>query len=136
TISSGAALFSHCRNAKAVWLVAAIAVGFVCSARAAEPKTLEGHSDLVTDVAFSPDGKLLATVGGRTLHYRPGEVFLWDASTGEKKGQLEGHDSTVWGVAFSPDGKMLATAAYDKVAKLWELQAQKELRTLSGHDNW
>src|SRR5262249_46421363 len=80
--------------------------------------TLSAHPEGVYAVAFSPDGKLLATAGDRTEPdaTRPhggrvvGEVRLWDVATGKERAILRGHRATVTAVAFSPDGKLLASA--------------------------
>ena len=61
--------------------------------------TLEGHTDLVNSVAFSPDGNNLAS-GSWDRRIR-----LWDAATGKLLQTLEGHTAYVSSVAFSPDGK-------------------------------
>ena len=78
-------------------------------------------------VAFSPDGRLLATAGG------DGTARLWDPATGECLRTLTGHDGWVLGVAFSPDGRLLATAGDDGTARLWDPATGERLRTLTGH---
>ena len=68
--------------------------------------TLKGHTGMAPSVAFSPDGKRLASslAGG---HRR---VKVWDAQTGQELLTLKGHTGRVRSVAFSPDGKRLASA--------------------------
>ena len=100
-------------------------------AMADEPASLGAVRNWVTALAYSPDGNTLATVGGQTLLYRPGEVRLWDLSTGKEKAKLDGHQSTVWSVAFSPDGKTLASGDEDGIVKFWDVAVGKEKGALT-----
>jgi tetratricopeptide (TPR) repeat protein len=81
-------------------------------------------------VAFSPDGRQLASAGGASQNL--GEVKLWDAATGRELCPLRGHTDLVEGVAFSPDGR-LATASLDRTIKLWDTATGHEVCTLRGH---
>jgi RNA polymerase sigma factor (sigma-70 family) len=92
---------------------------------------LEGHKGHAWCVAFSPDGKVLASGAGGVLP-TPGELRLWDTSTG----QLLVHLDTPRGVrcvAFAPEGNTLATAEHDGKARLRDVKTGSVLRTFEGH---
>jgi WD40 repeat protein len=87
-------------------------------------------------VAFSPDGKALATGdGGEPVVARqPGQsqfaVHLFDAVTGQERAAWAGHEAPIEAVAFSPDGKTLASASFDKSVRIWEVATGKEAAVL------
>ncbi|NJM74339.1 MAG: hypothetical protein HC862_32210 [Scytonema sp. RU_4_4] len=80
-----------------------------------EVNTLEGHSSYVWSVAFSPDGKTIASGSWDN------SIKLWDVATGKELKTLKGHSSEVQSVAFSPDGKTIASGSRDKTVILWNL---------------
>jgi WD40 repeat protein len=75
----------------------------------------QGAKSNILCLAFSPDGKLLAS--GEVDR----KVRLWDASTGKQIGILEGHTKQVAALAFSPDGKTLFSGGYDRSIRLWDV---------------
>ena len=83
----------------------------------------------IATVAFSPDGKCLATGDVR------GEIRLWDAVDGTLLSTWNVHTSWVWCIAFSPDGKLLASGGSDRVVNLLDSQTGQGLQKFTGHTN-
>ena len=91
-------------------------------------QTLIGHSSFVYSVAFSSDGKVLASGSSDYT------IKLWEVQTGRKINTLSGHSYVVNSVAFTfPDGKVLASGSWDKTIKLWEVKTGRLINTLSAH---
>jgi len=82
--------------------------------------TCQDHRDLIYMLAFSPDGKTLATSSRES-----GAVRLWDTGSGQLKARLEGHTQGVVTLAYSPDGKKLVTGSSDGKILLWDAQTSK-----------
>ena len=90
-------------------------------------QSLEGHSDWVWAVAFSPDGHRLASVSNDNT------LRLWDPRTGASCGILKGHSDSVSAVAFSPGGHRLASASDDNTVRLWDPRTGAPCGILEGH---
>jgi WD40 repeat protein len=90
-------------------------------------RTLQGHSNWIHSVAWSPDGKILAT-GSRDTTVR-----LWQASDGVSLKTLQGHSDGVTGVAWRHDGKILASGSRDNSVVLWRVSNGEQLGRLMRH---
>uniref|UniRef100_A0A667I0Q3 Notchless protein homolog 1 n=1 Tax=Lynx canadensis TaxID=61383 RepID=A0A667I0Q3_LYNCA len=93
--------------------------------------SLEGHSEAVISVAFSPTGKYLASGSGDTT------VRFWDLSTETPHFTCQGHRHWVLSISWSPDGKKLASGCKNGQILLWDPSTGKQVgRPLAGHSKW
>jgi WD40 repeat protein len=85
------------------------------------------HNGEVTAIAFSPDGKFLASAG------KDHTVKIWDLENGHERVSYTGHTTSVWAIAFSPDGTAIASGAAEPDIRLWDPMTGKDQRTITGN---
>jgi len=95
---------------------------------ALRPPTEEQHQAEVRCLAFSPDGRLVAS-GSKDQ-----SIKLWSAIAGRALVTIDGRSGTVWSVAFSPDGSILASGGMDHSVRLWDVATGRLRVTLQGHN--
>jgi WD40 repeat protein len=98
-------------------------VGAILTTRIAKGQELArlAHQEWVQAVAFSPDGRWLATAAGNPPG--TGKVHLWEAATGQAVVE-RAYDNWVNSIAFSPDGRWLANGGGDRLVRIWLVQPE------------
>lgn len=96
----------------------------------AEKRTLIGHSSFVNALAFSPDGKLLASGSEDST------IILWKMTSGSILRRLNGHRKDVTSLAFATGGSTLVSASYDGTIRIWNVKTGRIQRVLQGHSGW
>ncbi len=96
------------------------------------PVSLEGHRQPVICLAFSPDGRTLAS-GGQYGPEPAHALILWDIASGKPTQFFTGFKSNVYAVAFSKDGKTLASGHYNGTIHVWDVKTATMIRTLNGN---
>ncbi len=95
-----------------------------------ELMTWYGHTDDITDVAYSPNGtRIVSSSNDNTLK-------IWDAQTGKLLMTLTGHTSAVNSAAYSPDGTRIVSTGSDNTVKIWDAQTGTALMTFNGHTRY
>jgi WD40 repeat protein len=90
---------------------------------------IEGHTDPVNSVAFSPDGQLIVSGSYDST------VRVWDVTTGAERHAMHGHQEAVHSVAFSPDGKFIVSGSNDNTVRVWDITTGIERHTMHGHED-
>jgi WD40 repeat protein len=92
--------------------------------------TLTGHTDIVQDVLFTPDGRQLLSGSS------DGTVRAWSTTGLNNEALFHQHDGVVYSLALSPDGSRLATGSSDGQIRLWSAPDWQSIGTLRGHESW
>jgi len=104
-------------------------ITLVTSVNASEEKTLRCHTGIIVSIAFSPDGKYLASAS----HDKT--AILWDVKEGKKWKTLKGHTQGVECIRFANDGKTVATCSGDRSIRIWDVHTGNQLAILKGHSD-
>ena len=95
----------------------------------AHSRILRDHTQIIYSVAYSPDGKQIASGSG---HYTG--LRIWDAATGAPLHRLQGHTRSIYSVAYSPDGTRIASGSDDRTVRIWDAATGEQVgEPLQGH---
>src|SRR5260370_1386215 len=89
--------------------------------------TYHGHSDILNTVAWSPDGKYIASGSA------DGTVRMWEVATGKQKYVYRGHLASVNSLVWSPDSQRIASGSSDKTVQVWDATTGNHRYTYLGH---
>ena len=90
-------------------------------------RELAGHTKRLRTVAFSPDGKRIASGS----HDKT--IKVWDVETGEELRTIRGHAAEVMSVAFGPEGRRIVSGGFDRTVRIWDAETGEELQRFEGH---
>jgi len=90
---------------------------------------LRGHDSRITELAWSPDGKTIASCS------RDRTIKIWDLASGKLSYEIQGR-SPMWSVLWSPDSKKITSGSEDGAVELWDVASGQAIRRLEAHSDW
>ena len=107
-------------NGERLAVLSGSSVRLLATADGSQQLEFRGHEYSVSDLTWSPDGRLACSTGVQVYRSRAPEVLIWDTATGEVTMRLRGMDVAIKCVAWSPDGSRIATGSQDGWIALWD----------------